>query len=165
MHELATSSVSFVFIFHSLSRYSFFIFNNWLILRKIVETRQVTLAFEKPEGFSTEARDMWWNLSRDCTQTNPKDRPNIGSIVASLSAIMKAINGKSIYHFLIQVYNPQIGFRCKKHGKLAHKIFISYRFTSDKDILILSSYYFYYLTVLKLCKNVVWCIGSVVTQI
>lgn len=60
---------------------------------KLVTSRNMIPATSKPEGFSKGAREMWWNLVRDCTQPNPSNRPVISVVVARLYLIQHHIEG------------------------------------------------------------------------
>lgn len=68
---------------------------------EVVTSRRLAPTREKPEGFSNETREMWWDLVEACTQTNPTDRPSIGSVVTTLCAISKMVLGMLIVPFYI----------------------------------------------------------------
>lgn len=103
---------------------------------KLVPNRRPIPALNKPEGFSKEAREMWWSLVRDCTQQSPSDRPPMETVLARLGSILKIIKGIFLKFCTEMKINTffWIDFKCKRHGKSSHQIFISYRVKSDKDI-------------------------------
>lgn len=116
---------------------------------------------DKPEGFSEKDREEWWNLVRQCTQQNPTDRPIMSSVVSKLGDIYKSIQGIKLnticFFEFMQTYLTD--FKCKKHGKLAHQVFISYRMATDTDIFffffVLStiSLFTFFLTIITLCQS------------
>lgn len=67
---------------------------------KLVTSRNITPVEDKPEGFSKEARDLWWDLVRDCIQQSPAARPDMLSVVVRLNVILKLVKG-----FLILIGN------------------------------------------------------------
>lgn len=98
-------------------------------------------ANDKPHGFFKEEREMWWNLVRDCTHQNPNERPDMPYVLRLLEDIFKIIQGINIFCYccFFLVFNIKLDFKCKKHGKLSHHVFISYHET-DKNILFTNVY-------------------------
>lgn len=48
---------------------------------------------DKPNDFTKEAREMWWDLVKDCTQNDPNARPVMANVVRRLVEIFDEVNG------------------------------------------------------------------------
>lgn len=48
----------------------------------------------KPEGFSVEVKEKWWNLVNDCTDVHPERRPTMAMVLSCLDEIYKTVRGK-----------------------------------------------------------------------